>query len=398
MLNYLATKLTRITSSGNYTPEVDGVRFVAISLVLVQHLHERVYRLSKDKYPAIEGSVLDRHLITGGAGVMLFFALSGYILFSLLIKELENKGEINIGRYFWRRLTRLEPPYVIISTVIFLTLAFGLVKGSGKYLGGGNLSLPESWLSTITYTHSLITGAPSSVNPPGWSLEIEVQFYIVAPLLALVISSIRTRFSRIGLALVAIVILCYYFRFGLKQQPRLHYSLLQWLPFFLSGFVVFELSRVGPVFLYSWARTLLADLCALAGIVLILLCKKSAIVPLDLLRCIFITGVLYGCLYGKVIRSVMMFRWIAIIGGMCYTIYLIHLPIQEVSTRLAFRVGLGAPYPLYLILQGLLTLPIVLFASAIFYLLIERPCMRPTWPADALAWLKQVSSRRVDAK
>ena len=86
-------------------------------------------------------------------------------------------------------------------------------------------------------------------------------------------------------------------------------------------------------------------------------------------------------------------RWVAIIGGMCYTLYLIHLPLEEILARVTFRFGIGMPYPVYFLLQSILVLPIVTFVGAIFFALVERPCMRPHWPAELAARWRQLGRK-----
>jgi peptidoglycan/LPS O-acetylase OafA/YrhL len=389
MFSRLAARLSRITTSGDYVPEVDGVRFVAIAMVLVQHLHERVFRLAKANYSAVTGSTLDSLLTSGGLGVMLFFALSGYILFQILTRPLDAGRPLSLRAYFWRRLTRLEPPYVVITTGIFLGLVMGVVKGGGKYLGGGEHPLWQSWLATITYTHSLLFGGPSSINPPGWSLEIEVQFYLLAPLVAYGFCQLRHGWGRVLVVGMCIVFWCWQFQFNPQREPRAYYSLLQWLPYFLTGFVVLELVKMTPARLESGLRNALADLGALAGLGLLLFIKRSPLIPLDLLRCVLIGAVMYGAFRGNWVRRALQVRWVAIIGGMCYTLYLIHLPLEEMLARATFRLGLGLPYAAYLLLQSALVLPIVTAVGAIFFVLVERPCMDPHWPAKlADRWRK----------
>lgn len=103
----------RITTSGGWVPEVDGIRFLAILLVLVNHTHERVIRRVKGAYPDIIGSGWDVALGQGDVGVLVFFALSGYILGKSLVPSMDKGENVSIGRYYIRRLTRLVPPYLI---------------------------------------------------------------------------------------------------------------------------------------------------------------------------------------------------------------------------------------------------------------------------------------------
>jgi len=82
-----------------------------------------------------------------------------------------------------RRLTRLEPPYILAMLFRIALLLTVMHKPLGMVLSHGAASL--------VYMHSLVFGDMSTVNPPAWSLEVEIQFYIMAPLLALTFFKLR---------------------------------------------------------------------------------------------------------------------------------------------------------------------------------------------------------------
>src|SRR5580704_5790763 len=101
-------------SSGTWVPQIDGLRFVAISSVLLFHimgqLHERTGHAIavQPRY-----SLLVRLLNNGDRGVLLFFIISGYILARPFLRQYRLGGKrVEIGKYYLRRITRLEPPYI----------------------------------------------------------------------------------------------------------------------------------------------------------------------------------------------------------------------------------------------------------------------------------------------
>jgi peptidoglycan/LPS O-acetylase OafA/YrhL len=89
---------------------------------------------------------------------------------------------------------------------------------------------------------------------------------------------------------------------------------------------------------------------------------------------------------------------IAIIGGMCYSIYLLHLIFIAAIFKLARHAILpGAAFPTNLALQIILTgIPAVLLCT-LFYLLVERPCMDPDWPSTLWHRLTGRSGAEVQA-
>src|SRR5438874_8711325 len=83
-----------------YRPALDGLRAVAILMVVAFH---------------------DRHLQGGFLGVDVFFALSGYLITSLLLEEHALQGSIHLGRFYARRALRLYPALIVFvgSTFVF---------------------------------------------------------------------------------------------------------------------------------------------------------------------------------------------------------------------------------------------------------------------------------------
>lgn len=78
---------------------------------------------------------------------------------------------------------------------------------------------------------------------------------------------------------------------------------------------------------------MLADFGALLGLVLLLTIRQSTMVRLPLLQCLFIGALLFGAFCGGLPKRVLSLHWIAIIGGMCCPIYLVHPPLEEVLAR-----------------------------------------------------------------
>src|SRR3954468_10746698 len=95
----------RITTSGQIIPEIDGLRFIAIALVIWHHL--ALYVSTQQRAP-LGAAVLGQY------GVELFFVISGFILAVPFAMHFLGGGpRVKLSRYFVRRLTRLEPPYLL---------------------------------------------------------------------------------------------------------------------------------------------------------------------------------------------------------------------------------------------------------------------------------------------
>ncbi len=140
-------------------PALDGVRAVAILLVLGQHAPTR---------PLIDGFV----------GVTVFFCLSGYLITTLLVHELHT-GTIDMRAFYHRRAARLGPALVTVVGATIVVLLIGR-----RDLGVGQILAPAG--AALTYTTSLFDWtnhvfATKDYFNYTWSLSVEEQFYLLWP-------------------------------------------------------------------------------------------------------------------------------------------------------------------------------------------------------------------------
>lgn len=144
-------------STLTYRPELDGIRGLAILLVLAQHIN------------------LPSSALAGMVGVNLFFVLSGYLITSLLIKEQDGRGRIDLRRFYERRVRRLIPALV---AVLIATGALMAVMGRlGDYIGPAAVSF--FYVSDIAKSIGYDLGYVGHT----WSLAMEEQFYLLWPAL-----------------------------------------------------------------------------------------------------------------------------------------------------------------------------------------------------------------------
>jgi peptidoglycan/LPS O-acetylase OafA/YrhL len=368
--------LRRRTTSGRFIAEVDGLRFIAIALVVLFHVHD--YLTTKFRIPA--GSAanedwLDRFAATGHYGVHIFFIISGFVLaLPFAAHFLGGRSPVRLRAYFIRRLTRLEPPYI----VAMLCLALALVA-----MGAARGPILPHLLASLGYVHNIVYGVPSTINVVAWSLEIEVQFYIFAPALASVFR-IGDRWVRRGV-IVGAIALAITVQYWLAPAPWVPLSVVGFLQFFLCGFLIADL------YVTDWksapTRTHVWDVVTLIGwpMLGILWMQDSPnpalfIALAFVLFCAAFRGTLTSRLLGTPV--------IATIGGMCYTIYLLHFPLISIIGRHTLPLGSGQPQWVHLLVQTAIIVPPVLVVCLVYFSLIERPCMERDWPQRLVAWLR----------
>jgi len=370
----------RITSTGQFIPEIDGLRFIAIFSVYIFHLASDVYHRSSPGYsdsPASNGLYLLTSVLN--VGVPLFFVISGFILGLPFAEAHRNlRKPVSLKKYFLRRVTRLEPPYILCLLLFFIF--------KGVTTVGAATRLVPNLIASIFYMHNSIFGRESAINGVAWSLEVEVQFYILAPVLALAFAIPKASIRRPALA--SLVLLATGLCKLVSSSQVLHLSLLAHAQYFLAGFIMAE------VYLSDGARRRrhwLWDLISLGGwpLLLALLVRDPGGVwgaPSWLPWLLLLLTI--AAFQGVVVNRFVTNPWIATVGGMCYTIYLLHVYIIVVVERVTEPIGGNAVFPLRLLIQCVLVSPILLTISAAYFRVIERPCMRPDWP-----WVKAAFPR-----
>jgi peptidoglycan/LPS O-acetylase OafA/YrhL len=153
----------------------------------------------------------------GYHGVTAFFVLSGYLITSLLVREIDISGRINVRHFYLRRFARLGPAMALVVTV---TLIWLLIIGAPfrDYFGG--------LVGTVTYTTDLILalGGGQTVGDYftwSWSLGVEEQFYLIWPFVLLLLLRVR-RVWVIGVTLLVAVLGLWSFKAVLGADPGSH--------------------------------------------------------------------------------------------------------------------------------------------------------------------------------
>jgi peptidoglycan/LPS O-acetylase OafA/YrhL len=173
-----------IPPSIRYRPEIDGLRALAVLAVVVFHA----------KLGLLPG---------GFAGVDVFFTISGFLITSIIVKE-ETAGHFSIVQFYERRVRRIFP-------ALFVVVAFTYIVGAFLFIPTDYLALTRSGLGAILFYSNLLFAnkagyfAAASETQPllhTWSLGVEEQFYIAAPLVLLLLYRKFPRFKAPVIALL----------------------------------------------------------------------------------------------------------------------------------------------------------------------------------------------------
>jgi peptidoglycan/LPS O-acetylase OafA/YrhL len=377
--NWLLARLSRETSSRRLIPQMDGLRCVAIAMVILFHLNG--YLLAKSALhhsePSLQSDWLAQIAFVGFRGVELFLVISGFILgLPFAAHHLNDAPPVNLRKYYLRRLTRLEPPYFVTVALLFVLALW--VQGKTA------AALFPHLAASLFYLHNLIYGTPSPAIGVAWSLEIEVQFYMLVPLLTFLFVIRRRWLRRLFLVAVILSILSAQSLF-LPGRGAVSLSILAYLQFFLIGFLLAD------VFVVDWEeapQTNLAwDVVAIAGWPLLFVVLRADGVAHWLFP--FILFLLYCASFrGSWSHRIFSNRCIVAVGGMCYSIYLIHYEVISAVGRLTKRIAESYPYWLYLLVQLALIGASILVVCGFYFVLLEKPCMRRDWPRRVWSYLQ----------
>ncbi|QIH31573.1 acyltransferase [Sphingobacterium sp. DR205] len=358
--------LKRDTGKKKFIPVIDGLRTLALMPVLLMHFNTNYKRYLGSSL----GEPFDKVMSHGERGVFLFFAISGFILTLGLYNSIEKNHMINFKDYFVRRFTRLEPPFIISTVVLFIMVTFFMDKQWEDLIG--------HLIATLTYTHNLIFGYWSPINPVSWSLEVEIQFYILIPFFCIILYKVKP-WIRILLIIAAIFILPLIF--NIESGYFLESShLRRSLPVFLSHFLVGVLFL--NIFKSNFWKELkcspFVDIIGAGAIYIYFFVEFNSTLMEVFVINICILAIFFSAFKGYFFSRLFSRSFFVIFGGMCYTIYLWHYPIffgiSKVSKYFLIQEN-GANF----VIQFLFSVIVMTISCALLYLIFEKPFMKPDW-------------------
>lgn len=153
-----------------FRPDIQGLRAFAVVVVVLDHLV---------------------HWPSGGfVGVDVFFVISGYLITSHILRELERTGTVSLSRFYRRRIRRIVPAATVVIGVTVAVAALVLPRSRAASVavdGAWALLFGANWRSMATGTDYFQLGQLPSPLQHYWSLSVEEQFYFVWPLLTMVV-------------------------------------------------------------------------------------------------------------------------------------------------------------------------------------------------------------------
>ena len=345
-------------TTSNRRLDIEGLRAVAVGSVLAYHGAER--------------------LVPGGfIGVDVFFVISGFLITSLLVREVEASGRVRLARFWSRRAKRLLPAAAVV--LVFSSVVMWLVGPvTQRRVFGGDIVASAGYFVNFRLAARsvdyLAEGVAVSPVQHYWSLSVEEQFYVVWPLLVLVGGYLARRATSRVRRLLFVVI-------GVTSLASLAISINmtasnRGAAFFATQTRIWELGIGALVALAAtrlaqlprWMREVLAGGGLLAIGSSLWLFSDSSSWPSyrPLLPCVGAAAVIVAGLRGPktMVGRLLSIRPMVWVGGLSYSIYLWHWPFLIAATSLWGELGIK---------RSALVLAVSLVPAWVVHKLIENP-------------------------
>jgi peptidoglycan/LPS O-acetylase OafA/YrhL len=295
-----------------YSPHIDGLRAVAILLVVFYH--------------AGFG-------ITGGfIGVDVFFVISGYLISGIVLRSI-SKGTFSIWNFWERRIRRLMPALFAFLTITFVASWFLLLPNA--FISFAKSAIAQLLLLSNVYffRNTGYFDAPAHAQPllHTWSLAVEEQFYLLFPLLCFFLIKNKV-FSRISIRSWFIVgwlvslIICIY---GTHRNPTGAFYLLPARAWeLLTGAILATIRLDTPT--PPWQRTLISWIgLGMIGTAAVAFNAKTPFPGCAaLLPCLGTAAILWAGAHGaSPVKSALENGGMVLIGKMSYSLYILHWPL-----------------------------------------------------------------------
>ena len=340
----------------NYRPEIDGLRAIAVFSVIFYHADLQLF---------------GKKLFSGGfLGVDIFFVISGYLITSIIFKEIYFTNNFSFTKFYEKRIRRIIPPFIFVILCSLPFAYYALLPRSFIEFSKSIISSVFFISNFYFYNEENNYWKESSKEIPflhTWSLSIEEQFYIIFPIIIFIIYKFFRK--KIIFLLFFGILLSLLFNLFNKSNPILNFYMPHTRAFelllgsALSYYEFFLLNKKNS--LYNYYNT--SNLNTIIGIILI----SYSILFFDNVKysIFYIFLVLLGTSliifslnkYNIILKN----KILVFFGKISYSLYLWHWPVFAFNKITDFTSGS--------VFKKLIIACIIIFMSIFSYYFIEKP-------------------------
>ncbi len=330
-----------VSDVSGYRPDIDGLRALAIFGVLIYHLY-------------------GRYLPGGFVGVDVFFVISGYLISSIIDRDLR-MGTYSIARFYERRIRRIAPVLMVMTGLVLACSVFVLLPDDMAALGKSVryvvIAIPNIHFlrDTENYFHQ---SADQALLLHAWSLGVEEQFYLIFPfLLGLLYRGVKDPRWRAGVLVVLFVVSLVASAVVVPVHPMRAFFLLPYRAWELLLGVLVALVRLPDPGgrMGHWLGV--GGLVMVLGSMLWFDVNTPFPGPFALIPCVGTALMIWtGRRGGSWTCRVLSFKPIVLLGLVSYSVYLLHWPLVALAKyRFSYHAGTRFGILLVCLLGGYLS-------------------------------------------
>ena len=355
----MTSDLELLADKRAWIAQLDGLRAVAVMAVVIHHFNSQV----------ITGFAL------GNVAVGVFFGISGFLAHYVLHRDETRWGAVNCNWFMTRRALRIWPLYFFaILSILVLKEANG---------NGGEI---KGIIPLFSFTQNMEmarwgTWAPGELTPL-WSISVEEQFYLVAPIVYLLLNSrFAFPFAAVVVVLANMLRISAVASNSMTGNGGVYYASYAYADVFLAGMIVARLNRVGlgidrsPWWSFGPAAVLLLITMRVWGVSVFPPYAWYAPVPYAVLP--IAVGLLLWAILDRrrfLVPELLSHRYLTTIGTLSYGMYVVHLFVLYDFKPFIYKElevhEVGALW------DNLVGIVLVVLLAACLYGLIERPFLR----------------------
>lgn len=368
-LNYLS-----IGKKPGKIPELDGIRALAILMVLGHHFATFYSENHRSYYRQVISGPIENWLLNGWLGVDLFFVLSGYLIFRHLLciqqKPIQNKA---YARYAFKRILRTFPLYYAMIILGF----FGLIPFFNPDI---------TWTKFFQHVFFLQDYTANHILTPMWSLATEEKFYLLAPMLLLLVSrwTIKRSLVLLAVTIIAITSLRYVQTFSSESiSSHIQFFTSYRAPFHFAIASILVGVMVALIESVQTPKQLPKVLLITSVLLIVCLCTFN-LYRVDNWSALGVIHMMLVVLFGVVIASLVKLtgsKWLGFLRGrflrvvavLSYSLYLVHYAVLPWAFRLHKQHIMSETSWIHSLSFLAFYLGITLAVSLLLHYVVEKP-------------------------
>ena len=341
-------------SKNKYRPEIDGLRAFAVIAVIINHVN--------------------KDILSGGyLGVDIFFVISGYLITSIIYKELYQTKNFSYVNFYKRRVRRILPVLFFVITVSLPVAYFTLLPNS-------LIDFTKSIIYTIGFTSNFYfyfsgqeySAVDSIFNPflHTWSLSVEEQFYLIFPILfVLLFNKFQKKLIFFIFTIISISILLAIFQTETNISKSFYFIHTRFWELMSGSLIACFQYKNYFNNINKKLSNILVNFSFLILIFSFLIFDQQTKHPsiLTLFPVVAICCILLFINKDQIITKILSSKFLVFLGLISYSLYLWHYPIFAF-----YRVYFSGSAYLTFFLDKILIIVIVFSLSILSYFLIEK--------------------------